>query len=148
MGTSTGRLRDSVPGCPRDQISGLPRDVCWTSSKQVLQIQLLNTYKLLYQLDQNFIINNLLRKSYFNNQMQTFISHSSCFSNECEKQSLLHNTFREPCSQWFWNCIWYTLGWDFLIQDLKGRVCFGSFIKFFCARSLKYFALSVHLFHS
>ena len=25
----------------------------------------------------------------------------------------------------------YTLGWDLLIWDLKGRVCFGSLIKFF-----------------
>ena len=54
-----------------------------------------------------------LWKSYFNNQVQTFIPQSSCFSNVCERQSLLHNTLRESHSQWFRNCIWLHARWRF-----------------------------------
>ena len=52
------------------------------------------------------IANNYRYENFFNNQVQTFIPHSSCSSNVRERQSLLHNTFREPSSRWFGNCIW------------------------------------------
>ena len=45
------------------------------------------------------IANNYRYENFFNNQVQTFIPHSSCSSNVRERQSLLHNTFREPSSR-------------------------------------------------
>ena len=63
--------------------------------------------------------------------MQTFIPHSSCFSNVCERQSLLHNTFRELRGGWFWNCIWLHARLRFTDLRFEGRVCFDSLIKIF-----------------
>ena len=44
MGMSTGRLRDPVAGSPQEQMMICSRDVRRTSLKQVLSIQLSQTY--------------------------------------------------------------------------------------------------------
>ena len=71
-----------------------------------------------------------LWKSSFNNQMQTFIPHSSCLSNVRERQSLLHNTFKEPRSQWFQNCIWLHARLRFEIW--KGEFVLEVWFRFSC----------------
>ena len=72
-----------------------------------------------------------LRTSSFINQMQTFISHSSCFSNVCERQSSFTTHPGNHAADDFKIAFDYMLGWDLLIWKLKGTVCFGSLIEFF-----------------
>ena len=50
--------------------------------------------------------------------MQTFILHSTCFSNVCHAGSHAVDDFEIAFD--------YTQGWDLLIWDLKGRVSFES----------------------
>ena len=57
-----------------------------------------------------------------------------------ERQSLLHNTFREPCSRWFRNCIWLHASLRF-----EGESLFWEFDSDFRARSSKYSVFLVHL---
>ena len=61
---------------------------------------------LIWTAHNTFELSKSAQKYSFNNQVQTFIPHSACFSNVCERQSLLHNTLRESRSRWFPNCIW------------------------------------------
>ena len=64
--------------------------------------------------------------------MQTFISHSLCFSSMCVRDS---RSFTAHSGNHAVNDsetgLDYTLGWDLLTWDLKGRVCFGSLVKIF-----------------
>ena len=57
MGTSMGRLRDSIAGRPRDQMMGRSGDVRGTSVIYVFKIQLRNILNLLWQVTQDFIVN-------------------------------------------------------------------------------------------
>ena len=57
-----------------------------------------------------------------------------------ERQSLLYNTFREPCSRWFRNCIWLQASLRF-----EGESLFWEFDSDFRARSSKYSVFLVHL---
>ena len=56
MGTSTGRLQDSVAGCPGDQMMGPSGDVHGTSVIYVFKIKLRNKLNLLKQVTQYFIV--------------------------------------------------------------------------------------------
>ena len=57
MGTSTGRLRDSIEGRPGDQTMGRSGDIRGTSVIYVFKIQLKNILNLLWQATQDFIVN-------------------------------------------------------------------------------------------
>ena len=56
MGTSTGRLQDSVAGRPGDQLRGPSGDVRGTSVIYVFKIKLRNKLNLLKQVTQYFIV--------------------------------------------------------------------------------------------
>ena len=62
-GTSTGRLRDRVVGCPGDKMMGHSRDDHGTSVKHYFWKQLTNTLHLLWQVNQDFIVNSSGQKS-------------------------------------------------------------------------------------
>ena len=62
MGTSLGRLRDPIAGCPWDQMMGRSRDVRGTSVKRIFKIKLTNTSNLLWQVTQDFIVNGSSEK--------------------------------------------------------------------------------------
>ena len=59
---STGRLQGPVQRSLWDQMMGRSRDVYGTSVKHVFNTQLTNTFKLLWQFTQDFIVNRSSEK--------------------------------------------------------------------------------------